>query len=411
MALSSCALLPSPPQQPLISPHCCAESTSPPLIPALLSAISSLPLPPPFDPTATIEPVAEPKSKSQKLGFGGSAGKVTPAWMKLGGKSGSESVLFGSERCELIVWCVQRSKEGGLRGDWFARCAAFVSAYDAFRPALDTVSQLLQVEMYEGSSMERKGSLSCSASFLYTLNEEETTRLEARAEVLVCHLVPSSLFVLPSLLHRKHRDGMDLNSISDSQHLPTPAAQLHGVPAPDATRSLLSLPPSPFDSRVFAAPTAPPKKKVRKSSTRKPRTKKLELFQSLPLELVSEVRLSSPLRPSTNPPRIASHPNPSTLLALSRTSRIFRALLLAPAANGIWVRARKGAGLPELTAGMSEVGYARLVWDRSCHVNLRVQGGEEGADEMQSFAKGRTGRIFWALRVRFCKTCSSHQTR
>lgn len=67
--------------------------------------------------------------------------------------------------------------------------------------------------------------------------------------------------------------------------------------------------------------------------------------------------------------------------------------------------------MPELTAGMSEVGYARLVWDRSCHVNLRVQGGEEGADEMQSCAKGRTGRIFWALRVRLCKTCSSHQTR
>lgn len=66
------------------------ESTTPPLIPALLSAAADLPLPPPFDPAAAMvpaAPVVDSKSKSQKLGFGGSSGKVVPAWMR-GGKSG-----------------------------------------------------------------------------------------------------------------------------------------------------------------------------------------------------------------------------------------------------------------------------------------------------------------------------------
>ncbi|ORY73639.1 hypothetical protein BCR35DRAFT_281562 [Leucosporidium creatinivorum] len=60
---------------------------TPPLLPALLDAAADFPLPPPFDPTASnppTPPTGEPKSKSQKLGFGGSAGKVTPSWLKIG---------------------------------------------------------------------------------------------------------------------------------------------------------------------------------------------------------------------------------------------------------------------------------------------------------------------------------------
>lgn len=75
-----------------------ADLQPPPLLPALLAAAADLPLPPAFDPTAPTPPAATAdnkgkSTKGQKLGFGGSSGKVTPAWMKLGGKSGSEFAL------------------------------------------------------------------------------------------------------------------------------------------------------------------------------------------------------------------------------------------------------------------------------------------------------------------------------
>ncbi|SCV74684.1 BQ2448_7713 [Microbotryum intermedium] len=66
----------------------------PPLRPELIGTAVKFPLPPPFDPAA--KPASEARSKKtstgQKLGFGGSSGKVTPSWMMLG-KSGSSFTL------------------------------------------------------------------------------------------------------------------------------------------------------------------------------------------------------------------------------------------------------------------------------------------------------------------------------
>ncbi|SCZ97827.1 BZ3500_MvSof-1268-A1-R1_Chr3-3g06396 [Microbotryum saponariae] len=60
----------------------------PPLRPELIGAAVQFPLPPPFDPTAKPPPdtIGKKTSTGQKLGFGGSSGKVTPSWMKLGKK-------------------------------------------------------------------------------------------------------------------------------------------------------------------------------------------------------------------------------------------------------------------------------------------------------------------------------------
>lgn len=61
--------------------------------------MTTLPEPPVFDPNAEDKDKDKGKGKasgSNTLGFGGNAGKVVPAWMKLG-KSGSEwslSLLF-----------------------------------------------------------------------------------------------------------------------------------------------------------------------------------------------------------------------------------------------------------------------------------------------------------------------------
>ena len=67
-----------------------SATTPPPLLPALLGAASELPIPPTFDPRKEqTPPEGAPKPKTQKLGFGGSSGQVTPSWLKLG-KSGKK---------------------------------------------------------------------------------------------------------------------------------------------------------------------------------------------------------------------------------------------------------------------------------------------------------------------------------
>lgn len=68
-----------------------AGTTPPPLVPALLGAAAELPIAPAFDPRKEQAPAeaAVPKAKTQKLGFGGASGKVTPSWLKLG-KSGKK---------------------------------------------------------------------------------------------------------------------------------------------------------------------------------------------------------------------------------------------------------------------------------------------------------------------------------
>ncbi|KAL8286656.1 hypothetical protein RQP46_004184 [Phenoliferia psychrophenolica] len=65
----------------------------PPLLADVLGCATPLPLPPAFDPTAADDKADQAKPRttsSNKLGFGGSSGKVVPAWMKMGGKSGKK---------------------------------------------------------------------------------------------------------------------------------------------------------------------------------------------------------------------------------------------------------------------------------------------------------------------------------
>jgi len=66
---------------------------------------------------------------------------------------------------------------------------------------------------------------------------------------------------------------------------------------------------------------------------------------------------------------IASHLDPKTLLALTRTCKVTRALVLDPSSTPIWVQAREGEGIPELTSkALSEVTLARLLFTTSCCV-------------------------------------------
>ncbi|GAA5941296.1 Ubx4p [Sporobolomyces koalae] len=66
-------------------------SSRPPLKSEILEIAAPLPPPPSFDPTSTEDEGSSTKVKRENLGIGGDKGKVVPAWMRLGGKSGSAS--------------------------------------------------------------------------------------------------------------------------------------------------------------------------------------------------------------------------------------------------------------------------------------------------------------------------------
>ncbi|GAA5994860.1 F-box protein [Rhodotorula paludigena] len=127
---------------------------------------------------------------------------------------------------------------------------------------------------------------------------------------------------------------------------------------------------------------APPKKSKTKSETasktkakaRKP--KKLELFQSMPLDVLA---------------LIMSALDTKTLLAMSRTCSAFRSLLHPSQGTSVWKAARYNtARIPDLTAGdLEEWMYASLLFDRTCHV----------------CQKARADTVDYVLRARACASC------
>lgn len=76
-------------------------------------------------------------------------------------------------------------------------------------------------------------------------------------------------------------------------------------------------------------------------------------FQNAPIDILQE---------------ISSHLDPKTLLALTQTCRVTRALMLDPSTAPIWKAAREREGIPELTSkAMSEIELARFLFVKTCH--------------------------------------------
>lgn len=123
--------------------------------------------------------------------------------------------------------------------------------------------------------------------------------------------------------------------------------------------TLSVLPPAHVDPSCFR-PAEPPARTVKRSTAGKKgkgrRPKKLELFQSMPLDVLA---------------LIMSELDTKTLLAMSRTCSLFRRLLHSPQGTSIWKAARSNTSdIPDLTAGdLEEWMYASLLFDSTCHVS------------------------------------------
>jgi len=59
---------------------------------------------------------------------------------------------------------------------------------------------------------------------------------------------------------------------------------------------------------------------------------------------------------------------PLDLLALSRTNKEFRTIVLAPSTRGVWIAARKPFRIPDPPSHISEVRWASFLFETTCHV-------------------------------------------
>ncbi|EJD39586.1 hypothetical protein AURDEDRAFT_91433 [Auricularia subglabra TFB-10046 SS5] len=82
--------------------------------------------------------------------------------------------------------------------------------------------------------------------------------------------------------------------------------------------------------------------------------------------------------------------HPRDLLALSRTDKSLRAVLLDRAAGGVWREAIAGTGIPERPDDISLPRYASLAFDAHCEMCDR----------------NKAGIYHWSLRARLCRQCS-----
>ncbi|TDL20433.1 hypothetical protein BD410DRAFT_790922 [Rickenella mellea] len=103
---------------------------------------------------------------------------------------------------------------------------------------------------------------------------------------------------------------------------------------------------------------------------------KLALLMTMPIDIFCE---------------IASHMAPLDILNLSRTTASLRSLLMSKRSRHIWRAAQHNVCLPECPPDICEPQYAKLVFERLCHVC--------GAP--------RTQKADFAMRVRLCKGCMS----
>ncbi|KAI0943394.1 hypothetical protein AcW1_002566 [Taiwanofungus camphoratus] len=92
---------------------------------------------------------------------------------------------------------------------------------------------------------------------------------------------------------------------------------------------------------------------------------------------------------------ICGYLEPRDLLALARTSRPFRALLMTRESAHLWKAARKNLeGFPGCPQHLSEPAYANLAFSPHCHLCL----------------KNNVKSVLWDFSVRYCSTCKEKQT-
>ncbi|KAH9920083.1 uncharacterized protein B0H18DRAFT_1122178 [Fomitopsis serialis] len=128
---------------------------------------------------------------------------------------------------------------------------------------------------------------------------------------------------------------------------------------------------------------------------------RLRDMPNMPMDILLEVipipskGLTPQLRPGSEGRFIFSHLLPLDLLNLARTSKPFRALLMARSSAGLWKASRRLVeGLPECPAHLSEPAYANLVFCSHCH----------------SCLKPITQSMLWVFGVRYCSSCKKSLT-
>ncbi|KAL8286395.1 hypothetical protein RQP46_004412 [Phenoliferia psychrophenolica] len=124
----------------------------------------------------------------------------------------------------------------------------------------------------------------------------------------------------------------------------------------------------PKAKKAKKAPVAKGKGKGRRKS-------KLELFTAMPLDVLINVCFEL---------------DPVTLLAMTRTSRVLRNVLVGDNSSAIWARAFRSVQLPLPTAtDITPWAVASLCYDRTCHL----------------CQKPRAVTVSWELRARACADC------
>jgi len=142
----------------------------------------------------------------------------------------------------------------------------------------------------------------------------------------------------------------------------------------------VDLAPRPRPAKKKAKTTKPNKSSTtagnKKSSIRgKARTMLQQGFQNAPLDVIRD---------------IATHLDLKTLLALTRTCRVTRSLVLDPTSAAIWADIKAREAIPMLSSGvLTDVEFARLVYDKTCHC----------------CAKGQANKLDFTFLIRTCAKC------
>ncbi|GAA6019175.1 hypothetical protein JCM11491_001403 [Sporobolomyces phaffii] len=133
-------------------------------------------------------------------------------------------------------------------------------------------------------------------------------------------------------------------------------------------------------SRVTSEPVedeegSPAVKRARKAQPRvKGKKGALQVVMTLPVDLIWE---------------ICTHLGVGDLLALSNTSKSFRAVVTGEGSRALFQSARRRAGLPELESEMTDLQYAELIYGKGCHI----------------CHKGTAGKVDPSFRARICTAC------
>jgi hypothetical protein len=96
------------------------------------------------------------------------------------------------------------------------------------------------------------------------------------------------------------------------------------------------------------------------------------LLTDMPLEILGEVSGASLVRPSAADvyAQIFSHLHPFDILRLSRTTKMFRRMLLSVSSRSIWATALADVpDMPPCPDDLTEPQYTRLAFENVCHVS------------------------------------------